>query len=152
AEPAAPDESPAAATDTPVAEEKPTETPAEEPAADASAAPEAPVAPEAAAAPEAPPRKGPTLAERAAQADPAALAQELGVGELLLRDILASLMRPGRDPREDLPPPIFRRGIMKLEDLQPGMELQGTVLNVVDFGAFVDIGLSDSGLVHISRL
>lgn len=152
AEPTSPDESPAAATDTPVAEEKPTETPAEEPAADASAAPEAPVAPEAAAAPEAPPRKGPTLAERAAQADPAALAQELGVGELLLRDILASLMRPGRDPREDLPPPIFRRGIMKLEDLQPGMELQGTVLNVVDFGAFVDIGLSDSGLVHISRL
>jgi uncharacterized protein len=74
------------------------------------------------------------------------------VGELLTRDILASLARPGRDPREDLPPPIFRRGIMKLEDLEAGMELQGTVLNVVDFGAFVDIGLSDSGLVHISRL
>jgi len=61
-------------------------------------------------------------------------------------------MRPGRDPREELPPPVFRRGIMKLEDLQKDMELQGTVLNVVDFGAFVDIGLTDSGLVHISRL
>lgn len=98
------------------------------------------------------PPTGPTLAERAAQADAAAIATQLEVGELLTRDILQSLGRPGRDPREDLPPPIFRRGIMKLEDLQAGMELQGTVLNVVDFGAFVDIGLSDSGLVHISRL
>jgi uncharacterized protein len=80
------------------------------------------------------------------------LAERLQIGELLLRDILASLQRPGRDPREDLPPPVFRRGIMKLDDLQPGMELSGTVLNVVDFGAFVDIGLSDSGLIHISRL
>ena len=69
-----------------------------------------------------------------------------------MRDILASLTRPGRDPREDLPSPVFRHGIMKLEDLTPGMELSGTVLNVVDFGAFVDIGLSDSGLIHISRL
>jgi uncharacterized protein len=100
----------------------------------------------------APESKGPTLADRASQADPMAIAGELQVGELLTRDILSSLARPGRDPREDLPPPIFRRGIMKLEDLEAGMELQGTVLNVVDFGAFVDIGLSDSGLVHISRL
>ena len=69
-----------------------------------------------------------------------------------LRDILDALARPGRDPREDLPPPIFKKGILKLEDLQPGMELKGTVLNVVDFGAFVDIGLKDSGLVHISQL
>lgn len=96
--------------------------------------------------------KGPSLAERAAQANVEALSNELAVGELLCRDILASLSRPGRDPREDLPAPIFRTGIMKLEDLEAGMELQGTVLNVVDFGAFVDIGLSDSGLVHISRL
>ncbi len=59
---------------------------------------------------------------------------------------------PGRDPREDLSPPVFRREILKLEDLKPGMELSGTVLNVVDFGAFVDIGLSDSGLIHVSRL
>src|SRR5262249_44948896 len=69
-----------------------------------------------------------------------------------LRDMLASLTRPALDPRDNLPAPVFRRGIMKLEDLLPAMELSGTVLNVVDFGVFVDIGLSDSGLVHISRL
>ena len=80
------------------------------------------------------------------------LSQELSNSPLSLNDILASLARPGEDPREDLPPPIFRRGIVKLEDLEPGMQLSGTVLNVVDFGAFVDIGLPDSGLVHISRL
>ena len=73
-------------------------------------------------------------------------------GAPTLRDILDALARPGRDPREDLPPPIFKKGILKLEDLQPGMELKGTVLNVVDFGAFVDIGLKDSGLVHISQM
>jgi uncharacterized protein len=98
------------------------------------------------------PNAQPSLAQRAAQADAAQLARDLGVGELLLRDILNSLKRPGRDPREDLPQPAFRREIMKLEHLQPGMELTGTVLNVVDFGAFVDIGLPDSGLIHISRL
>jgi uncharacterized protein len=76
----------------------------------------------------------------------------LEIGMLTLKDIFDSLGRPGRDPREDLPPPIFKKGILKLEDLQPGMELKGTVLNVVDFGAFVDIGLKDSGLVHISQL
>jgi uncharacterized protein len=68
------------------------------------------------------------------------------------RDIIEALLRPGRDPREDLPPPIFKRGILKLEDLNQGMELRGTVLNVVDFGAFVDVGLKESGLVHISQL
>jgi uncharacterized protein len=98
------------------------------------------------------PQRRALLAERIANVDVAALAQELGVGELLLRDMLAALTSPGRDPREDLPPPVFRRGIMKLDDLKPGMELTGTVLNVVDFGAFVDIGLADCGLVHISRL
>ncbi len=92
------------------------------------------------------------LAERAAGIDVDQTAGELNIGKLLLQDILHATCRPGRDPRDDLPPPIFRRGIMKIEDLQPGMELTGTVLNVVDFGAFVDIGLSDSGLVHISRL
>jgi len=76
----------------------------------------------------------------------------LEVGVPTLRDILEALARPGRDPREDLPPPIFKKGILKLEDLQPGMELKGTVLNVVDFGAFVDVGLKDSGLVHISQM
>jgi len=84
--------------------------------------------------------------------DVAALAGELQVGELLLRDILAQLARPGRDPREDLPPPVFKQGVLKLEDLAAGMELTGTVLNVVDFGAFVDIGMHDSGLVHVSQL
>ncbi len=80
------------------------------------------------------------------------LAADLHAGQLTLRDILVQLTRPGRDPREDLPPPIFKRGILKLDDLQPAMELMGSVLNVVDFGAFVDIGLHDSGLVHVSQL
>ncbi len=80
------------------------------------------------------------------------LAEELNVGVHLARDILGALSRPGRDPRADFPPPLFRRGVLKLEDLEPGMEMMGTVLNVVDFGAFVDIGLHDSGMVHISRL
>jgi uncharacterized protein len=79
-------------------------------------------------------------------------AGRLGCGGPTLRDILDSLARPGRDPREDLPPPVFKKGILRIEDLQPGMELKGTVLNVVDFGAFVDIGLKDSGLVHISQM
>lgn len=92
------------------------------------------------------------IAERAKSVDIAKLAEELAVGTHLLQDILSSLTRPGLDPRDNVPAPVFRRGIMKLEDLEAGMELQGTVLNVVDFGVFVDIGLSDSGLVHISRL
>jgi len=83
---------------------------------------------------------------------PEEVARRLEAGVPTVRDILDALARPGRDPREDLPPPIFKKGILKLEDLQPGMELKGTVLNVVDFGAFVDIGLKDSGLVHISQM
>ena len=66
--------------------------------------------------------------------------------------MIEALCKPGRDPREDLPPPIFRKDVVKFDDLKVGMELRGTVLNVVDFGAFVDVGLSDSGLVHISQL
>jgi len=92
------------------------------------------------------------LAEKSAAVDLDALAVELGVGRLLLADILEQLARPGRDPREDLPEPFFKKGVLKLEDLEVGMELQGAVLNVVDFGAFVDIGMHDSGLVHISQL
>lgn len=92
------------------------------------------------------------LLERATHLNIEELSHELVVGPHLLQDVVHSLTRPGLDPRDNLPPPIFRRGIMKLEDLQAGMELSGTVLNVVDFGAFVDIGLNDSGLVHISRL
>jgi uncharacterized protein len=80
------------------------------------------------------------------------IAEELQVGPATMHDIIEALQRPGRDPREDLPPPIFKKGVLKLEDLKPGMELRGKVLNVVDFGAFVDIGLKDSGLVHISQL
>jgi uncharacterized protein len=93
-----------------------------------------------------------SLADRAASLDLDALSAEFGVGRLLLADIVDQLSRPGRDPREDLPKPFFKKGVLKLEDLQPGMELLGSVLNVVDFGAFVDIGLHDSGLVHISHL
>jgi uncharacterized protein len=92
------------------------------------------------------------VAERVAALDLGALAGELGVGRLLLEDIVEQLKRPGRDPREDLPKPFFKKGVLKLEDLEVGMELLGSVLNVVDFGAFVDIGLHDSGLVHISQL
>jgi uncharacterized protein len=92
------------------------------------------------------------LAEKAAAVDLDSLARELGVGRLLLADIVEQLARPGRDPREDLPKPFFKKGVLKLEDLAVGMELMGSVLNVVDFGAFVDIGLHDSGLVHLSQL
>lgn len=92
------------------------------------------------------------LAEKASQIDLDAVAQELGVGSLTLKDILSQFARPGRDPREDFPPPLFRHGVLKLEDLTPGMELTGTVLNVVDFGAFVDIGMHHSGLVHVSHM
>ncbi|MFO0888119.1 MAG: Tex-like N-terminal domain-containing protein [Isosphaeraceae bacterium] len=96
--------------------------------------------------------KLPELRQKLAECDVAEVSRELGIGEPTLRDIIESLGRPERDPREDLPKPIFKKGILKLEDLTPGMELLGTVLNVVDFGAFVDIGLKDSGLVHISQL
>lgn len=93
-----------------------------------------------------------SLAQKAASLDLPAFAKELGVGRLLLTDIIEQLARPGRDPREDLPQPFFKKGVLKLEDLEVGMELMGSVLNVVDFGAFVDIGLHDSGMVHISQL
>ena len=92
------------------------------------------------------------IRELVAPLDRTALAAELGIGQLTLDDMIEALCRPGRDPREDLPPPIFRKDVVKFEDLQAGMELRGTVLNVVDFGAFVDVGLSDSGLIHISQL
>jgi uncharacterized protein len=94
----------------------------------------------------------PEVHQQLAAADLGELARELGAGEFTLRDIIEALGRPERDPRDDLPKPIFKKGILKLEDLTAGMELKGTVLNVVDFGAFVDIGLKDSGLVHISQL
>ncbi|MBN2475454.1 MAG: helix-hairpin-helix domain-containing protein [Pirellulales bacterium] len=92
------------------------------------------------------------LAKQVAEVDLDEMAKELEIGVLTLKDILAQFARPGRDPREDLPAPVFKQGVLKLEDLEPGMELTGTVLNVVDFGAFVDIGMHDSGLVHVSQL
>jgi uncharacterized protein len=92
------------------------------------------------------------LSERTATLELEALAGDLQAGSMTLRDIVTQFTRPGRDPREDLPLPIFKKGVIKLDDLSPGMELSGTVLNVVDFGAFVDIGLHDTGLVHVSQL
>lgn len=80
------------------------------------------------------------------------IAAEIGVGVPTLRDIVDSLLRPGRDPREELPAPIFHTDVLSIEDLSPGMELHGTVRNVIDFGAFVDIGIKNDGLVHISQL
>ena len=80
------------------------------------------------------------------------LAEELNVGEPTLKDIARELQKPGRDPRDDLPKPILRTDVLAMEDLAPGMELMGTVRNVIDFGAFVDIGVHQDGLVHISRM
>ena len=80
------------------------------------------------------------------------LATQLGVGGPTLADIIEQMARPGRDPRESLPPPMLRADVLKLEDLAPGMWLKGTVRNVVDFGAFVDIGVKQDGLVHVSEL
>jgi len=78
--------------------------------------------------------------------------EKLGIGEPTLFDILAELEKPGRDIRDTLPPPVLRDDILSLEDLKPDMELTGTVRNVIDFGAFVDIGVHQDGLVHISQL
>ncbi|MGI6357761.1 MAG: Tex family protein [Bacillota bacterium] len=86
------------------------------------------------------------------EAELAALAEQLRAGLPTLRDIYQALCRPGRDPREDLPGPIFRRDVLQLSDLQEGMVLPGVVRNVVDFGAFVDIGVKQDGLVHISQI
>lgn len=80
------------------------------------------------------------------------IAGEVGVGVPTLKDIFMELQRPGRDPREDVPAPILREDVLRMEDLRPGMQLRGTVRNVVDFGAFVDIGVKQDGLVHISQM
>lgn len=80
------------------------------------------------------------------------LAAELGTGEPTLADIVSEISKPGRDPREALPAPMLRTDVMGMEDLKPGMELKGTVRNVIDFGAFVDIGVHQDGLVHISQI
>jgi uncharacterized protein len=80
------------------------------------------------------------------------VAQKLGIGVPTLADIATELLRPGRDPRDELPPPMLRTDVLSMEDLKPGMELDGTVRNVIDFGAFVDIGVHQDGLVHISQI
>ncbi len=80
------------------------------------------------------------------------LAEELGIGEITLTDILKELEKPARDPRDDMPAPILRSDVLDMKDLQPGMILKGTVRNVIDFGAFVDIGVHQDGLVHISQI
>ena len=80
------------------------------------------------------------------------LAQEIGIGLPTLQDMLAELAKPGRDPRDELPRPVLRTDVLDMSDLKPGMELTGTVRNVIDFGAFVDIGVHQDGLVHISRM
>ena len=85
-------------------------------------------------------------------ADPAKLADLCGAGEPTLRDIIKELQKPGRDPRDELPAPILRKDVLELKDLKPGMVLTGTVRNVIDFGAFVDIGVHQDGLVHISQI
>ena len=80
------------------------------------------------------------------------MAKELNIGEMTLADIIEELSKPGRDPREDMPKPILRSDVLKLDDLKEGMVLTGTVRNVIDFGAFVDIGVKHDGLVHISEM
>ncbi len=80
------------------------------------------------------------------------LSQELSIGELTLRDMVKELEKPARDPREEMPKPILRTDVLDIKDLKPGMILRGTVRNVIDFGAFVDIGVHQDGLVHISQM
>ncbi|MCA9019971.1 MAG: S1 RNA-binding domain-containing protein, partial [Planctomycetaceae bacterium] len=93
-----------------------------------------------------------SILEKVSQIDKGSLSQNLKIGLPTLDDILEAIVRPRRDPRADLPGPIFKQGVLKLEQLTEGMELQGTVLNVVDFGAFVDVGLKDSALIHVSEM
>ena len=92
------------------------------------------------------------LRDRVKEKGEAQAAQACGVGVPTLRDIVAELMKPGRDPRDELPKPILRTDVLEMKDLKPGMELTGTVRNVIDFGVFVDIGVHQDGLVHISQL
>ena len=92
------------------------------------------------------------LRERAEKLGLSVLAEQCGVGLPTLEDMIRELSKPGRDPRDELPPPILRTDVMEAKDLKPGMELQGTVRNVVDFGVFVDIGVHQDGLVHVTQL
>jgi uncharacterized protein len=78
--------------------------------------------------------------------------EELGIGEYTLKEIIEELKKPGRDPREEMPAPILKSDVLEMKDLKPGMHLKGTVRNIMTFGAFVDIGVHEDGLVHISEL
>jgi len=98
------------------------------------------------------PRLAERVREQRARLNVPALAEQIEVGVPTLEDILSDLARPGRDPRSDLDAPVLRSDVLKIEDLQPGMALRGTVRNVVDFGAFVDIGVKQDGLVHVSEM
>jgi uncharacterized protein len=93
-----------------------------------------------------------SLNDKIAQHGIAELAQQCGVGEPTLLDIAKELQKPGRDPRDELPPPVLRKDVLEMKDLKPGMVLTGTVRNVIDFGVFVDIGVHQDGLVHISQV
>lgn len=95
---------------------------------------------------------GTAKAQQLNRLDLTQLATTTGVGELTLKDIISSLQKPGRDVRDTMPAPLLRQDVLKMSDLRPGMQLQGTVRNVVDFGAFVDIGVKQDGLVHVSKL
>lgn len=80
------------------------------------------------------------------------MSKELGVGEITLRDIVKELEKPARDPRDEMPKPILKSDVLEMKDLKEGMILKGTVRNVIDFGVFVDIGVHQDGLVHISQI
>ena len=80
------------------------------------------------------------------------MAENLGIGEMTLHDIIEELEKPGRDPRSEMPKPVLRTDVLEMKDLKEGMVLKGTVRNVIDFGAFVDIGVHQDGLVHISQM
>ena len=94
----------------------------------------------------------PALKSAVEKADRQDLVQTLGVGEHTLNDILDAFVAPNRDPRDDIEAPLLRSDVLKMKDLKPGMELQGTVRNVVDFGVFVDCGVKEDGLVHLSKM
>ena len=96
--------------------------------------------------------RAPDLGEKVTAFGREAVAKKIGVGVPTLNDIIVELLRPGRDLRDDLPHPILRTDVLDINDLTVGMELKGTVRNVVDFGAFVDIGVHQDGLVHISQM
>jgi uncharacterized protein len=93
-----------------------------------------------------------TIAEKLKNIDKEHVAEQIGVGVPTLELIIENLQKPGRDPRESLPKPVLRNDIMKMEDLNEGQVLEGTVRNVVDFGAFIDIGVKQDGLLHISEM